>query len=549
MKRYIAIFLTLCLILGSFTGCKDDAEEYNNQAIDEGIYAIYADLMANLLPEYELTEEEDPELAEEETSGDAETAQASEDSAVSAAASESYIPDESILPAFRKYIHKWAADNDIKASHDDSYNIIMSKAAVDEKKDADSTVLHCELSTQNAVEDLYTAATLMYIIQNADDNAFFRVVITANDDGEHEGALSISKKYLSGDHVISVAAGEKNRLCLASGGVEEYEMTAPLTRKEPTYQIAYEIAITGIKNEENSSAKAPNPIKTLGNLLANCKSSGILFEMASFEGGTDAYTYPEAAKVIVLINENNQNSFIKKFDNSSSKFLSKYQEKYPELTYTLTEVAAPSQVLSFEDSDYIVSLVYTLMNGTYSQDDDEVMASSNLGRLTTENDGNFYASITAKSTSLDTLSEMSDIFEITCHLCNGTYSIVDSKNPWAAASESKVNAALASEYYNRIEKELKTYSTLDSTVCTALSERKSDLDLARVEFNIEKPYQIVETIFELLGGQKYDVSTSDTSDTESSGTEDTETSGTEAGGASDAGEGAVSIIVDNYSAT
>ncbi len=512
MKRYIAFLLALCLILAGLTGCKDDTEEYNNEAIDEGIYAIYADLMANLLPDYVLDAPGDSEDASDTSaaaaSGDAATSETPETPAVSAVSAAE--ERESILPAFRKYIHKWAADNDIKASHDDNYNIIMSKSAVEGKKDADSTILHCELSTENAADDLYTAAALMYIIKNADDNAFFRVIITANDENTSEGALAIDKKYLKGDHLISLSASDRNRLCIASGGIVEYEMTAPLTYTESTYDLAYEISISGIDNDEGTS-KSPNPIKTLGNLLANYKSSGILFEMASFEGGSDAYTYPQSARVVLLINENNKNSFVKKFENSQSKFLSKYEDKYPELSYTLTEVETPQTVLSFEDSDYIVSLVYTLMNGTYLQDeDDKVIATSNLGMLTTNYTGGFKAGITAKSTSLDTLSEMSDSFEITCHLCNGTYNIVDSESPWSVSAESPANSALSSLYYSKTEKELKTYTTLEKKPCSIFAERKPELDMACLEYNIEKSYLMVEVLFEALKGQEYRINTPDT---------------------------------------
>lgn len=470
MKKFITVILTVCLLIMSLTACDDTVEEYNNETIAQGVSDIYSDLMLSLFPEYN---EDEPDI----------------------------LPEDSVLPAFRQYIHKWAADNNIKASHDSHYNIIMSKSAAKGYEDSDSMIIHCELSTKNLVNDLYAAAAAMYIIDNADEHGFFRVIITANDSGTHEGALSINNKYLKGNHLISLKASDSHKICLSSGGFTEYEMSSSLKYNEPTYELAYEISITGLDSVDAGvlKGKHPNPIKTLGNLLANYKSSGILFELASFTGGTDAYTYPDSASVTVLINANNQSAFIKKFENSSSKFLSKYEDYFPELSYTLTEVGLPGAVLSFEDSDYIVSLVYTLINGTYLQNDDgDIVAASNLGVISTNYNGAFHAGITARSISSETLAEMSDIFEVTCHLCNGDYKVVTSEQPWSVSADTPANTSLALQFNNITGKEIKTYTTMEAGSGAVFASRKPELDIASVDFDIDKPYIIVETLLNIL---------------------------------------------------
>ena len=65
---------------------------------------------------------------------------------------------------------------------------------------------------------------------------------------------------------------------------------------------AYKISISGLPAQKfgTESAYVPNPIKTLGNQLANLKSGSIWFELASFDGGSRAGVTPSEATATIV---------------------------------------------------------------------------------------------------------------------------------------------------------------------------------------------------------------------------------------------------------
>ena len=129
-----------------------------------------------------------------------------------------------------------------------------------------------------------------------------------------------------------------------------------------------------------------NPIKQLGSVLANFKSTSLLFELASFRGGSAADQTPASASMTVVINSADEEKFIQKMDNALERFYDKYADQYPDASYTYEEVDLPKRVLVSEDAENIVSLLYTAFNGTYYKDDDgNVIALTNIGSISTKN--------------------------------------------------------------------------------------------------------------------------------------------------------------------
>ena len=68
------------------------------------------------------------------------------------------------------------------------------------------------------------------------------------------------------------------------------------------YDQAYTFSISGLRGGYTDSAESvdrPNPTDILSSFLASAKSGGIQYELASFSGGTSAWTLPtEAIKII-----------------------------------------------------------------------------------------------------------------------------------------------------------------------------------------------------------------------------------------------------------
>ena len=96
--------------------------------------------------------------------------------------------------------------------------------------------------------------------------------------------------------------------------------------------------------------------------------------------------YPRRAEAVIVLQENDVTSFTSRFENSYENVAEYYEDLDESFEYTMTEIALPDRVIADDDTANIVSLMYTIINGTYYRsDDDEVTAFSNIGKISTKN--------------------------------------------------------------------------------------------------------------------------------------------------------------------
>ena len=80
----------------------------------------------------------------------------------------------------------------------------------------------------------------------------------------------------------------------------------------------------------------PNPVETIGSLLATEKSSGNLFQLVSFDCKVDNGYTPGSATAVVVIDDNDVESFTKKFDKSNESMKKKFDKLEDHYVYTLS---------------------------------------------------------------------------------------------------------------------------------------------------------------------------------------------------------------------
>ncbi len=464
MKKFIGFALILTLIASSFTGCwfdKDPTEE--EIQMTEKLTAIYEDLVKN-------------------------------------------IPDTSDAKAQRDYLFKWATDRDIPVSHDKQGNLIMSKKATEGYEDALATTFQFTIGSGADIQQYEGMATILYIMENVENHGFIRGLFTEVNDNKFTGSQSLSTNYLKGDRLINLTHGEKTLFTIGSAGKMDYEVYKPLQWSTPSYPKAYEISIKGLKSEDAGvvSGLHPNPIKTIGDFLASAKSKGLLIELASFNGGDYADTYPSQATAVVLINENDEEKFQNWFDNEKEKFDDKYEDLNTDdipdndYTFTLTPVQSPETVISKEDSSQVFGLIYTMINGTYMKTDEkELIALSNIGYISTQS-GDLELGITGKSLNDEILSEMNSTFKVICGLNDATIEITDTFPTWTANEESPLLLYLTDKFKTDFDKKVKSTSVLTTSECAVFKNKKDALDVISMSVNFENGVHEIEVLCSML---------------------------------------------------
>ena len=132
------------------------------------------------------------------------------------------------------------------------------------------------------------------------------------------------------------------------------------------YDQAYTFSISGLRGGYTDSAESvdrPNPTDILSSFLASAKSGGIQYELASFSGGTSAWTLPTEATVTIVVPEGKVEKLTTRFESSYEKFMENYSGSEPDARYTMTQVKRPDKVVSVSAKDDIINLLYIFNDG------------------------------------------------------------------------------------------------------------------------------------------------------------------------------------------
>lgn len=347
--------------------------------------------------------------------------------------------------AFVTAVSEWAKENDIQVSTSNNKYLVLSKDAAEAATSSESFNFHAgiDLSSEEATEgSIISAAAVMTSIYSPNNHGAIKGIFTFIENGNPIGAESLNKDYLSCDNFIDITYSGEELLCNSISTSSDMQAYKELDLTSPQYTAAYQITLKGKSGQSAYKSRGiyPNAIQTIGDLLASCQSSTILFELASFNGGDNTENLPAEATAVIVLHENDVESFTKKFDNSFKKVEEAYEEAEDEsavLEYTMEPVDLPSIVISKEDTENIVSIMYTMINGNYLRDEetDQVMAVSNIGAVSTA-DGIFTLSINAKSLEASIMDEIHTTVATICGLCDIQYREVSTTPSYINATDS-----------------------------------------------------------------------------------------------------------------
>ena len=338
------------------------------------------------------------------------------------------------------YLMTWASNKKIDASRDSSGNVIYNLPASSKSlKKETPVVLLCEYDADHMLSYTESIATALTVAKNTDSHGPFKVVFSAVSEGNHVGLENLEDSTFSKDaEVFCIGKTDTSRVSVNAGGYRHFVLTDKLRYTDATYNTAYKITISGMDQDlpGNRINGSQNPIKMLGNLLANFKSTSFLFELASFNGGDSADITPSGASMTILVSDADESKLTSKLDNAIEKFREKFdEEEYPDITYSYKKTSVPKKVIVRKDTDNIASLMYTAMNGVSYKDDNGIVVSiDNIGKVTTKG-GTFRLDISSMSFSEDYLDEAADSYKTIAGLCNMKYKQVKSYPAYTSAQD------------------------------------------------------------------------------------------------------------------
>lgn len=383
-----------------------------------------------------------------------------------------------------EYLKSWANKNEMDVAENQDHYMVLTNPATAGCESSQSTVLQCPVRTNDFNNSMQPLAIALTSLLGPEEHGDITLIITEIDDGQLIGASSVDPKYYQCDNFINLDFN--NDVSLVTSGAYEMTstMTTPVETAEPAYSHAFAItmSISGYHDPFDFDQRYPNPVETIGSLLATEKSSGQLFNLASFEcESADGYT-PTSATAVVIVDSNDVDSFTRRFNSSYNNMKDRFENLNDNFVYTLTETTMPETVMSSQSSDNIISLMYTLQTGIYRQDENSgnIIAAAGISSVTTSG-GAFTLTMVSRSTDSSVMDEMSQEFLTTSGLCNISYSATDPFMTWSSDSKNGAGPFLTDALGSE---ESIIDSTVKSSECGIFSSKADDLNIISYQCNI-----------------------------------------------------------------
>lgn len=353
--------------------------------------------------------------------------------------SDEYTEDPCDFRDFGAFMENWANANSIETVFKGEHSIVLRNKAVSGYEKEPDCVLLCPFNTENAKKNKAIVATGQTALLGPVSHGKITLVITERTGDRLIGIEEVPDKCLKCDNLIELNTANNNNI-MTSGPVtavarfhnsgskmgSEYAQAFKLTMSMPEYTDPYD-------------SNFPNPISIIGDFLASGKSSGKLFDIASFNSKAHEGYTPYFASAVIVVDANHIESFQSRFEKSFDKMQDKFEDLEEDFVFTMEETDMPDSVLSDEVAEGLISLMYTLNTGVCEQDEDSgvVYSASYIDSIKTEH-GDLDLTINIRARGESYMDTLSAEYETTAGLCSTDYKISKSVRLWTADPKDRL---------------------------------------------------------------------------------------------------------------
>jgi len=379
-----------------------------------------------------------------------------------------------------KYLVNWAESKSIDVNTDYYGNVIYSIPATKKAADKNPIVIICGYDYKCMDSYINGIVTALSVSKTTAEHEDLKIIFVSENEDDRKALKNLSAEYFTDEtETFYLKDMNKAQLSMVTGGYQQYSISKTYQQTLPQNSKAYTIKLKGLPagSVNLSTVEGPNPIEQLGKLLAKFKSNYINFELASFTGGTASNITPSSASMTIIVDDDATAKLEKVLNSDIEKFTEKYSEKYPDAQYSYKVVKTPERVVDKDISEQLVSFMYTLLNGIYSTEDDQVTSLVNVGQISIK-DGQISLNVLASSFDKDTLSEIKSAYQTISVLAGMDFSVSDKGAIFKSNDKSSAVCEKLQESYNSFQKnEVKVRNMPEYTPCSILSEKNKNMSI------------------------------------------------------------------------
>ena len=357
--------------------------------------------------------------------------------------SNTFIDETCDFATFSDYMKTWAEANSVEVAFAGEHSMVLTNKATKGYESEPSCVLMCSFNTEDTAAGKVAVTTGQTALLGPAEHGDISLAITEHTGSCLTGIEELPSKYIKSDSLITLNTGSSNNILTSGPIAATCKFHNSGETKQSAYAQAFEITMTMPEyTDPYDFAKGnnyPNPINTIGGFLAGSKSSGKLFDIASFSSEANKSCTPYYAKAVIVVDSNNIESLKSRFEKSYSNMEGKFKDLETEFEYTMEETEMPESVLSDDVAVNLISLMYTLNTGVCLQDVESgiIYAASYIKSVSTK-DGSLDLKIAIRARGESYLDSLSAEYETTAGLCSTKYEFYKGGWLWTADKKSSL---------------------------------------------------------------------------------------------------------------
>ncbi len=276
-------------------------------------------------------------------------------------------------------ITDWADSCKLEYTADDAGNIIFEKKASKTKKNIAPIIIAVSCNWRTASENAESLATAEMIAKSDFDSGSYSVIFFNDSMGCGNGYRNISEDYLPDkSKVVYLDTGDNPYISVNSFAYAPNSISIPCEMVPVSCDSAVKIKISGIQGAyvDSHIGSIPNPLSALGPILSKLSNKSITYQLADVKVQSTGRMCPEGMEATVLLNSYSLPTLTSYLDERAKKYEKSYKKDFPEISYTYEIIEDtsdfPVQAYSDESVKSLNSILYTVVDGTYKFDKEDV---------------------------------------------------------------------------------------------------------------------------------------------------------------------------------
>ncbi len=292
----------------------------------------------------------------------------------------------------RQFLLDFAQKNQLEAKTDNVGNVLILKPSVPGREEAPKVILQthmdmvCEKNSDkvfdfenDAIEPLIAdgwvkangttlgadcgigiAAQMAVLASTEIQHGPLECLITVDEETGLTGAFALKPGFLTGSVLLNLDSEDEGELFIGcAGGVDTLATLSYEREKIPENSSAFKISVFGLQgghSGDDINKNRGNAIKILNRFL-NKAMQNFDLKLAEFNGGNLRNAIAREAFALIVIPENEKETFINEFKAFKEEVVFEYEKSEPGLKLSFEEVETPDYIID-EDTKY--NLIYAL---------------------------------------------------------------------------------------------------------------------------------------------------------------------------------------------